>query len=565
MQPGPHCTPDCYPYPRQQYGAPPAPAALPAHPPGGGAAAASGGGGCCGGPDYGAATGYCPPHGAVRPASASSASPPSPTAAPGPPQPLCRQQRWACPTELVAHQQRADAHQARPLHQHEQHHQPRSHHQQPQPYHQPAVGHQQQPPQHHYQPPQHQHHHHHHHHQPPLYPQQQQQHQQHQQQHQQQQQQWAVQAMMRAAQQPPVAQPLLALPAAPLPPARPISPQGTLTASASTSSDSLRGTGQSSTGSPTPTQSPGATPPMPPIRTSSDFGCSSGPAGSSAASSAGTGGTRASGAGGTKTKVFVGQLPRDVTREQLQQLMAPFGTVVGVKVLRDRDRGVGEGAAFVTFGDPESGRRAVDGLDGRQHMQGAPRPLHVCLAEAARREPTAKLYVNGLPPDVSAAQLEAACRPYGSLAEVVMLGARLHHTRSCAFVRFDDHSAAAECISALSGKPFPGTDGRPIRVKYAELSPLKAAHQDRSDGARLRRLEREVRDLRRAQRRRSEAPAVAPQPCAAAACPSAPALPQSKQPPPSPAPAGRGAPPPPPSPAVAPAPAGGAPQLGARP
>jgi RNA recognition motif-containing protein len=54
---------------------------------------------------------------------------------------------------------------------------------------------------------------------------------------------------------------------------------------------------------------------------------------------------------GDTNKVFVGNLPFDVTSEQLASLFRPFGKVVGVNIRKDRKTNKSKGFAFVSFED----------------------------------------------------------------------------------------------------------------------------------------------------------------------------------------------------------------------
>ena len=64
------------------------------------------------------------------------------------------------------------------------------------------------------------------------------------------------------------------------------------------------------------------------------------------------------------TKVFVGNVSFDTTREQLEALFAPMGEITEIVVPTDRDSGRPRGFAFVTFASAESAAQAVQKLDG---------------------------------------------------------------------------------------------------------------------------------------------------------------------------------------------------------
>jgi cold-inducible RNA-binding protein len=64
------------------------------------------------------------------------------------------------------------------------------------------------------------------------------------------------------------------------------------------------------------------------------------------------------------SKVFVGNMSFDTTREQLEALFAPMGEITEIVVPTDRDSGRPRGFAFVTFANGESATQAIEKLNG---------------------------------------------------------------------------------------------------------------------------------------------------------------------------------------------------------
>jgi RNA recognition motif-containing protein len=61
--------------------------------------------------------------------------------------------------------------------------------------------------------------------------------------------------------------------------------------------------------------------------------------------------------------IYVGNLAFDVTPDQVKDLFSPYGEVMAVKLISDRDTGQPRGFAFVEMGD-EAAQQAVDGTNG---------------------------------------------------------------------------------------------------------------------------------------------------------------------------------------------------------
>ncbi len=66
------------------------------------------------------------------------------------------------------------------------------------------------------------------------------------------------------------------------------------------------------------------------------------------------------------SKVFVGNLSFDTTREELEALFAQVGEITEVVMPTDRDTGRPRGFAFVTFATPELASQAIEQLNGAE-------------------------------------------------------------------------------------------------------------------------------------------------------------------------------------------------------
>ena len=64
------------------------------------------------------------------------------------------------------------------------------------------------------------------------------------------------------------------------------------------------------------------------------------------------------------SKVFVGNMSFDTTREQLETLFAPMGEITEIVVPTDHESGRPRGFAFVTYASAESAAQAIQKLDG---------------------------------------------------------------------------------------------------------------------------------------------------------------------------------------------------------
>jgi len=64
-------------------------------------------------------------------------------------------------------------------------------------------------------------------------------------------------------------------------------------------------------------------------------------------------------------KIYVGNLPYDITEEEIRGEFAAFGEVTSVNVIMDRDSGRPKGFAFVEMSVVAEGQAAITGMNGK--------------------------------------------------------------------------------------------------------------------------------------------------------------------------------------------------------
>ncbi len=64
-------------------------------------------------------------------------------------------------------------------------------------------------------------------------------------------------------------------------------------------------------------------------------------------------------------KVYVGNLSKQVTDVQLNELASPYGKPVSANVATERGSGEPKGFGFIEFGSDDEAKAAITGLDGR--------------------------------------------------------------------------------------------------------------------------------------------------------------------------------------------------------
>ena len=64
-------------------------------------------------------------------------------------------------------------------------------------------------------------------------------------------------------------------------------------------------------------------------------------------------------------KLYVGNLSKQVTDAQLNDLATPYGKLVSANVATERTSGESKGFGFIEFTNAEEAKAAIAGLDGR--------------------------------------------------------------------------------------------------------------------------------------------------------------------------------------------------------
>ncbi|MEO0109033.1 MAG: RNA-binding protein [candidate division WOR-3 bacterium] len=63
--------------------------------------------------------------------------------------------------------------------------------------------------------------------------------------------------------------------------------------------------------------------------------------------------------------IFVGNLPRVASEEELRKAFEAFGTVASVAIIKDKFSGVSRGFGFVEMPDQDAAEKAIAGLNGK--------------------------------------------------------------------------------------------------------------------------------------------------------------------------------------------------------
>ncbi|KAL0037421.1 hypothetical protein WJX79_007127 [Trebouxia sp. C0005] len=230
-------------------------------------------------------------------------------------------------------------------------------------------------------------------------------------------------------------------------------------------------------------------------------------------------------------KIFVGQVPRDITEEQLAPLFEECGEVLHLNILRTQ-KGQSSGCAFVQFRKWAEAESAIDRHNAKTVLPGAEVPLVVKFADARKKDGFAngikrgilpdpwqdskrqlaggmpdaflqgqmgmeglanvlgaygamprqqrmgsgganevsnqwKLFVGQLPPEATEADLWAVFSPVGEILELYVLRGPNGLSRGCGFITYANKFLAQQAIMSNNGKQM---GSKVLVVKFADRS-----------------------------------------------------------------------------------------------
>lgn len=176
-------------------------------------------------------------------------------------------------------------------------------------------------------------------------------------------------------------------------------------------------------------------------------------------------------AGGGKdedaVKLFIGQIPKDMTEEALRPIFADYGAIFDLTVIRDKATGLHRGCAFLTYTTKEAADQALEALHNKVKLPNAQNPLQVRPADV-HTERENKLFVGMLPKTADESLLETLFAPYGKIKEVHIIRTPEGEAKGCAFLKFTERASAVRAIEELNERHVVDGAARPLVVKFAD-------------------------------------------------------------------------------------------------
>lgn len=165
-------------------------------------------------------------------------------------------------------------------------------------------------------------------------------------------------------------------------------------------------------------------------------------------------------------KLFVGGLSWETTQENLQRYFARYGEIIDCVVMKNNDTGRSRGFGFVTFSDPNNVtvvlKNGPHTLDGRTID---PKPCNPRTLQKPKKGGGYKIFLGGLPSNVTETDLRTFFGRYGKVTEVViMYDQEKKKSRGFGFLSFEDEGSV-ECVT---NERYINLNGKQVEIKKAE-------------------------------------------------------------------------------------------------
>lgn len=168
------------------------------------------------------------------------------------------------------------------------------------------------------------------------------------------------------------------------------------------------------------------------------------------------------GGGGESVKLFVGQVPKNMTEEQLLAMFKSAAVVDEINIIKDKVTKASRGCCFLICPSRQEADKAVTACHNKRTLPGASSPLQVKYADGELERLEHKLFIGMLPKNVTDDEVTTLFSKYGHVKDLQILRGSQQTSKGCAFLKYETKEQALAALEALNGKhkmEAPGTYG----------------------------------------------------------------------------------------------------------
>ncbi|KAJ0245193.1 RNA-binding protein BRN2 [Hirschfeldia incana] len=189
-----------------------------------------------------------------------------------------------------------------------------------------------------------------------------------------------------------------------------------------------------------------------------------------------------------RVKLFVGQVPKHMTEDQLLALFQDFSIVHEVNIIKDKITRASRGCCFLICHSREEADKVINACHNKKTLPGASSPLQVKYADGEVERLEHKLFVGMLPKNVTEAEVSSLFSKYGTIKDVHILRGSLQTSKGCVFLKYESKEQAVAAMEAINGKHIMEGSNVPLVVKWADTERERQARRlqkAQSHGSRL--------------------------------------------------------------------------------
>lgn len=154
--------------------------------------------------------------------------------------------------------------------------------------------------------------------------------------------------------------------------------------------------------------------------------------------------------------LFAGNLELSITEDELRRIFSRYGVVEDVDIKRPMP-GTGNAYAFVRYKNLDMAHRAKVELSGQYIGK------FQCKIGYGKATPTTRIWVGGLGPWTSTAQLEREFDRFGAIKKI-----DYDKSENSAYILYDSIDAATAAVKEMRGFPLGGNEHK-LRVDFADI------------------------------------------------------------------------------------------------
>ncbi|XP_061366450.1 RNA-binding protein BRN1 [Gastrolobium bilobum] len=176
-------------------------------------------------------------------------------------------------------------------------------------------------------------------------------------------------------------------------------------------------------------------------------------------------------------KLFVGQVPKHMTEDELLGMFKEFALVDEVNIIKDKATRASRGCCFVICPSREEADKAVNACHNKKTLPGAASPLQVKYADGELERLEHKLFIGMLPKNVSEVEVSALFSNYGTIKDLQILRGSQQTSKGCAFLKYETKEQALAALEAINGKHKMEGSSVPLVVKWADTEKERLARR----------------------------------------------------------------------------------------